>query len=240
MIAIDGLDANRQANFLCGFPSFVGGGNIATLWHRNTTVGEQTLGEVFVFGKTLGNGAGLVSFGGPNAALVGAITELNQIAVVETNGGNIAIGCSVDNASGAGPYAKAIDHLGEIGNDLIDWVGAVFDGCHDQVASGLKGSAADRFIAGANDHFVNASRACFSGFAETRLHAGSVLQLKGYVLHDVTWPSALGEPLQKATSLANAATVLYEPGKHFLESLVKTGQGVGGEVFQIANVDPSF
>jgi hypothetical protein len=165
---------------------------------------------------------------------------LNQIAIVEANGRNIAIGGGVDNASGAGPYAKAIDHLGKIGNDFFDWVGPVFDGRHDQVACGLKGSATDCFIAGANDNFVNASRACFSGFAETRLHAGSVLQLKGYVLHDVTWPSALGEPLQKATSLANAATVLYEPGKHFLESLVKTGQGVGGEVFQIANVDPSF
>ena len=154
----------------------------------------------------------MVGFRCPNAALVGAITELNQIAIVETNGGNIAIGGSVNNASGAGPYAKAIDHLGEIGNDLLDGVGAVFNGCHDQVASGLKGSAADRFIAGANDHFVNAPGACFSGFAETSLHAGSVLQLKGHVLHDVTWPSALGEPLQKAASLANAAAVLYEPG----------------------------
>jgi hypothetical protein len=46
--------------------------------------------------------------------------------------------------------------------------------------------------------------------------------------------------LQKAASLANAAAVLYESGQHGLESLVKTGQGVGGEVFQVANVDPSF
>ena len=109
----------------------------------------------------------MVSFSCPNAALVGAITELNQIAIVEADGRNIAIGCSVDNASGAGADAQAIDHLGEIANDLFDRVGAVFDGRHDQVAGGLKGGAADSFIAGAYDNFVNASRACFSGFAET-------------------------------------------------------------------------
>ena len=182
----------------------------------------------------------MVRFGCPNAALVGAVTKLNQIAIVEANGGNVAIGSRVDNASGAGPNAQAIDHLGEIGNDLIDRVRMVFDGGHDQVAGGLEGGAADSFIAGANDHFVNASGACFSGFAETSLHACAVLQLKGHMLHDVTWPSALGESLEKAASLADAAAMLYESGQHGLESLVKTGQGVGGEVFQVANVDPSF
>jgi len=130
--------------------------------------------------------------------------------------------------------------LGEIANDLVDWVGAVFDSGHDQVSGSLKCGAADSFIAGANDHFVNAPWACFSGFAETRLHASSVLQLKRHVFHDMTWPSALSEPLQKAAPLANAAAVLYETWKHFLEPGVKTGQGVGGEVFQIANVDPSL
>jgi hypothetical protein len=46
--------------------------------------------------------------------------------------------------------------------------------------------------------------------------------------------------LQKAASFANAAAVLDETGKHNLEPLVKSGEGVGGEVLQIANVDPSF
>ena len=231
MVAIDWLDANRQANFLCGLPCFRGRGDVATLGNWNAAVGEQILGEVFVFGNALGNGAGLVGFRGPNPALVGAVTELNQIAIVEANGRNIAIGGGVNNASGAGSYAKAIDHLGEIGNDLIDWEGAVLDGGHDQVAGGLKSGAADSFIAGANDHFVNASRACFSGFAETGLHAGAVLQLKGHVLHDVAGPGALRQSLQKAASFANAASVLDKTGKHILEPLVKTGEGVGGEVF---------
>jgi hypothetical protein len=203
----------------------------ATFGNWHAAVGEQTLSQVFVFGNTLGNGAGLVGFGCPNAALVGAVTELNQIAIVEADGRDIAIGCRVDNASGAGSNAQAIDHLGEIGNDLLDRVGAVFDGRHDQVAGGLKGGAADSFISGANDNFVNASGACFSGFAETRLHAGAVLQLKGHVLHDVAGPGAFGESLQKAASLANAAAVLDEPGKHILEPLIKTREGVGGEVF---------
>jgi hypothetical protein len=37
--------------------------------------------------------------------------------------------------------------------------------------------------------------------------------------------------LQKAASFANAASVLDKTGKHILEPLVKTGEGVGGEVF---------
>jgi hypothetical protein len=44
-------------------------------------------------------------------------------------------------------------------------------------------------------------------------------------------PGAFGESLQKAASLANAAAVLDEPGKHILEPLIKTREGVGGEVF---------
>jgi hypothetical protein len=57
------------------------------------------------------------------------------------------------------------------------------------------------------------------------------LQLKGHVLHDVAGPGALRQSLQKAASFANAASVLDKTGKHILEPLVKTGEGVGGEVF---------
>ena len=118
----------------------------------------------------------MVGFGGPDATLVGAITQLNQIAVVQANGGNISICSRIDDASGAGANAQTVNHLGEVGNDFLDWIGAVFDGSHDQVASGLNGNATDGFVACANNHLVNAAGAGFTGFAKTGLHACTVLE----------------------------------------------------------------
>ena len=118
----------------------------------------------------------MVCFGGPDAALVGAVTQLNQVAVVQANGGNISIRGRIDDTSCTGANAQTVNHLGEVGNDFLDWIGAVFDGSHDQVASGLNGNAADGFVASANDHLVNAAGAGFTGFAKTGLHARTILK----------------------------------------------------------------
>ena len=137
----------------------------------------------------------MVCFGGPDATLVGAITQLDQVAIVQANGGNISICCCIDDASGAGANAQTVDHLGEVGNDFLDWIGAVFDGGHDQVACGLNGHTADGFIASANDHLVNAAGTSFTGFAKTGLHARTVLEFQCHMLHDVARPSAFDQSL---------------------------------------------
>ena len=101
---------------------------------------------------------------------------MNQIAIVEADGRDVAVGSGIDNAGCAGSDAQTIDHLCEVGNDLLDRIGPVFYGRHDQVACGLEGGAADSFIACADDHLVNAAGTRFTRFAKTSLHACSVLQ----------------------------------------------------------------
>ena len=173
----------------------------------------------------------MVGFGRPNSTLIGAIPQLNQIAIVESDGWDVALGSGIDNAGCAGADAQAIDHLCEVGNDLLDRIGPVFDGRHDQVSGSLKRCAANSFVAGADDHLVDAPRTGFACFAKTSLHACSVLQFQSHVFHDVTRPSAFSQSLKKAASLAYAATMLDQAGQHFLQPLVKAGKGVGGAVF---------
>ena len=165
---------------------------------------------------------------------------MHQIAVVQANGGDVALGGGIDNAGGAGANAQTIDHLSEVGDHLIDGVGTVFDGGHDQVAGGLQGGSADRFVARADHHLVNTAGASFASFAKTSLHAGAVLEFKGHMFHDVSRPSAFGQSLQETAAFTDAATMLNEARKHFLKAMIEARQGVGGAIFQISDINPSF
>ena len=118
--------------------------------------------------------------------------------------------------------------------------GLVGDGRQNQIARTEQGLAAHRFVAGADDDFVDTPRTRFAGFAKTGLHAGAGLQLQCHMLQDVARPSAFFQPLQEAAALAHAAAVLDQSGQPGRQALGEAGQGVGGAVFQVADVDQRF
>ena len=104
----------------------------------------------------------------------------------------------------------------------------------------MQGVAAHFFLAGADDHLVHAAHMGRTGFAETGLHACQVLQLQRHMLHDVAGPRAFTQALQKATTHARAAMVLFQRGQPGSQPIIETRQGVGRAVFQVTNVYPSF
>ena len=236
VVAVGRLDHHRAVKILRRFPG--GGGAVHRLarryWHA--ALRQQFLGQVLVARNALGNGAGAVGFGGPDATLVGAVAQLHQVAVVQPHRGDAALAGGVDDAGGAGPQAQAVDHVFQAFDGGGDVVGTVVDGGFDQVARGGQRGLAHRFVAGADGHLVNAARAGFARLAKAGLHPGARLQLQRHVFHDVCRPGAVAQAQQKAATLAHAATVLDQARQPGGQPFVEAGQGVGWPVFQFANV----
>ena len=240
MVAVGGFDTHGQTDVLRRLPSRGGAVHNAALRHGHAAHGEQLLGQVFVFGYAFGNGAGAVGFSGPNAPLLLAMAQLNQVAIIEANGRNAALAGGIDNAGGAGADAQAVHQVFEavdFGNHIE---GAVFDGGQNQVARGLQGAAANRLVPSSDHDFVHTARAGFAGFAKTGLHARLGLQLQGHVFQHVASPCAFFQALQKAAALTHAAAVFDQPGQPGTQALVEAWQGVGWVVFKGANVDQCF
>jgi hypothetical protein len=60
------------------------------------------------------------------------------------------------------------------------------------------------------------------------------------VFEDVAGPGAAFQAFEEAAALADAAAVLDQAGQQPSEALVKAGQFVRREVFQLANVEPDL
>ena len=237
VVAVGRLDDHGQADVLGGFPGVFGRLDRAALGHGHAGGGYQLLGQVLVARDAFGDGAGAVGLGRPDAALRGAVAQLHQVAVVQADVRDAAFGGGIDDAGGAGAQALAIHQVGQPGDGGGDVVGAVVDGRHDQVAGGFDGQFADRLVAGADDHLVDAVFARHARLAKAGLHAGLGLQLQRHVLQDVAGPGAVAQAHQKAAAPADAAAVLDQAGQPGGEPLVEAGQGVGGVILQLADVD---
>ena len=79
MVSVYGLEHHGQTNVLRHRPCLFGSGDRTTFGYWHTTLGEQPLGQVFVAGDVLCNGAGFVSLGSPNSPLTRAVTQLHQV-----------------------------------------------------------------------------------------------------------------------------------------------------------------
>jgi hypothetical protein len=103
VVAVAGFHHHRQADVLRDLPGFLRAGNHLTLGHWHAAGAQQGFGEVFVTHDVLGNGAGELGLGGPDAALVRAVAELHQVAVVQPQVGNAARGGGRHDGSGRRP-----------------------------------------------------------------------------------------------------------------------------------------
>jgi len=116
----------------------------------------------------------------------------------------------------------------------------VFNGRQNQFTTGFQAGAGDIFVPGANGDFVHAANRRLARLTETARHAGEVLQFERNVFENMRRPRTLFEAAQETTALAVATTVFDQRGQESLQAVDKTGQGVGREVFQFANIDDGF
>ena len=240
VIAVIWLDDDGHADVLRLFPGRFGAAHQAAFRHAHAARFEQEFGEILVAGDAFGDRAGAVRFGRPDAALRGAVAQLHQVAVVQAQGRDAALGGRVDDAGRARAQAARVDHVAQRRQGRFQVVGFIVDGGHQQFTRGGQGGAAHVLFARAEGHLVDAALAGRARLAEARAHAGQVLQLQHHVLEDVGRPRAFAQALEKAAPFAHAAAVFDHARQPRDETLVQAGQGVRWVIFQFADVDPGF
>ena len=240
MVAVIRFHDDRHADVLCFFPGRFGAAHQAAFRDAHAARFEQEFGQVLVAGDAFGNRAGAVRFGRPDAALRGAVAQLYQVAVVQAQRRDAALGGRIDDAGRARAQAARIDHVAQGRQGRFQVVGFIIDGGHQQFARGGQGGAAHVLFTRAESHLVDAALAGRARLAEARAHACQVLQFQHHVFEDVRRPGAFAQALEKAAPLAHAAAVFDHAGQPCHQALVQAGQGIGWIVFQFADVDPGF
>ena len=116
MVGVRRFHHHGQTNVLRRLPGFRRAVHHLAFGHRHAHRLQQGLGQILVTRNAFGDGAGQVALGRPDAALGLAIAQLNQVAVVQTNVGNAAIGRRAHDGCGAGAQVAVVD----LGADLVD------------------------------------------------------------------------------------------------------------------------
>ena len=240
MVGVRRLHGHRHADVLCGLPGLLRAGHHLPFGHGHTAGLEQALGQILVAGDTLGNRTGLVALGRPDAALRSAITQLHQVAVVQADVRNAAVGGGVHDTRRAGAEVAVFHLLLHGGYSGGHVKSLVADGRHDQAVRLGQGCAGHLFVAGAEHHAVDPRARGAAGLAKPGGHPRQVEQLDHDVLQHMAGPGAFFQPLQEATTLAHPAVVLDQRWQHGGQPGVETGDLVGGVVLQRAQVKPDF
>ena len=240
VVAVGRLDHHRQADVLRRVPGLGRAGDDLAFGHRHADRLEQALGQIFFAGDAFGNGAGEVGLGGPDAALALAVAELHQVAVIEADVRNAALGGGGDDRRGAGAEIAVVELFAHRGHGRGHVEGLVVDGTHQQPVAALQRGACDLLVAGPKHHAVDAALAGAAGLAKAGRHAGQVEQLDHHMLEYMAAPGAAFEPLQKAAALADAAVVLHQRRQPGAQALVHAGQRVGRMIFEFAEIEPGL
>ena len=240
MVAVGGFYHHRQADIFGGFPGVIGRFNDHAFGYRHPTGLEQALGQVFVARDGFGNGAGLVGFGRPDAALFGTIAQLYQIVFGQAHGRNLPIHRGVDDAARARAEQSVFCQILEFFNRSGHIEGLVFNGRHNQIATRGQRQASHFVMQVVHDYFVNTATICLTGTTKTAGYTRQAEQLQGHMLHDVGGPGALMQAFDETAIFFVAAAVLHQAWQPGNQSLGQAGDLVGWKVFQIANVHPGF
>ena len=214
VVAVIGLDHHRQADVLGRVPGVLGAVDQAAFRHRHAAGGQQFLGQVLVARDALGDGAGAVGLGGPDAALARAVAELHQVALEQADVGNVAVVGRVHDAGRAGAQAVAVDQRAQARHGGGHVERAVLDAGHDQVAGFFQRGAGDLFLPGAHHDLVDAAGGGFPGLAETAAQAGEVLQFQGDMFKNVAGPGAFLQSHQEAAPHPGLQRCSIRVGSH--------------------------
>ena len=240
MVAVGGFDHHRQADVFRHGP---GGsrrvGDFAR-GHGNAAGRNQPFGQILVAGNALGDRAGAVGFGRPDASLTHAVAHLDQVAAGQSHGRDPSRVSGIDNARRT-RAKRALVHLhAQTRHRRRHIERRIVNRRLQQRQSHVKTGAANHLGARPESHFVNAALGRHAGLAETLRHAGHAMQLNHDMLENMRGPSPLAQALKKAPSLADTAAVLDQAGQPGDQTLVKARDQIRRRVFQIMNVHPGL
>src|SRR5439155_20537179 len=102
-VAVARLEEDRQAQLLGRRPGALGVAGDPAVGDRDAGAAEQGARQLVVAGERLGQGAGAVGLGGEDAALAGAIAELEEPLVVEPLDRDLAPAGGAADGCHAGP-----------------------------------------------------------------------------------------------------------------------------------------
>ena len=207
-------------------------------WHAAGL--EQALGEVFVAGDALGDGAGEFGLGRPDAALRCAIAQLHQVAVVQADVRNAAVGRCSDNAGRAGAKIAVVHHRAYARHCGAHVKRQVVDGRHEERVAFCQRAARHLLFTGPKHHAVDAVLAGRARLSEACGHAGQVEQFDDDMLQHVAAPGALLQALQETAALADAAVVLNERRQPGGETIIEARKLVRGVAFKSPQVQPDL
>ena len=241
VIAVGRFDDDRVADVFGGVDGIVGVIDFAAFGDRHADRGNQFLGQVLIARNGLGDGAGGVSLGRPDATHRGAVAELDQVAVVEqADVRDLARFGGIDDGRGRRAEILAVDLAAQHLDRRVEVEGLVVDRGEQQFAAGVERQAGAFAVEVADDQLVDAARGRLAGASETVGQAGQAHQFEGDVLEDVPGPGALLQAAQETAALVVIAAVLDQPGQPGSEAFIETGNLVRREVFEFADVDPGF
>ena len=240
VVAVGRLHGDGEADVLGNLPGFFGVGRDLAFGHGHTAGGEQALGEVLVLCNAFGDRAGLVALGGPDAALCGAVAELHEVAVVQTNVRNAAFAGGIDNAAGAGAEVTVVDFGLDGANGGLQIKRLIVDGRHQQLVAIGQSGARHGFFGAAEHHAVHAALRYLARLTKLGGHAGQVEQLDDHMLQHMAHPGAFLQAQQKAAALAYATMVLDQVGQPGAQTFVEAGDLVGRVIFQFPQIQPDL
>ena len=154
--------------------------------------------------------------------------------------GNLAVRRGVNDVGSARAQAQVVHLFAQGVYHRCQVIWRVVDSGHHQIAASHQRCAPHVLLPGAKGNLVHPALGRAARFSETGAHPCKVLQFQCHVFQDMGCPGAFLDPLKKATTNPWAAMVFNQSGQKCYQSLVKAGNGVGGMVFQFADIDPGL
>ena len=144
LIAVLRLHDHGHADVAGGFPGVFGARDGPAFGSGHADRAEQHPRQFFILGKPFGNGRRAIGLRGLDAALLAAVAELHQTAIVQAADGNVAGFRGGDDRAGARAKANLMRHIAQ----PLDFAGnverPVVHGGEEQFAGDFQALAAQR------------------------------------------------------------------------------------------------
>jgi hypothetical protein len=169
VVAVAGLDHDRQAEILGDLPGFVGVLATARPWGTGTPTAAsnslvRSLSEAMPSAMALVRSVSAVQM----RRLPRAVAELHQVAVVQADVRNAAVGGGGHDGGGAGAEVAVVDDVAQPGHGGLHVEAGIVDGGHQQRMPFLQRGARHLLVAGPEHHAVDARLAGASASGRSR------------------------------------------------------------------------